>query len=153
MNDDEICELLEVEIANGEDQLSEIIQRTSHYGLKNRGRILLIQAFIDTMEKQALKQRGRNVSSLMQTVGRRETQASMGNPRNENSTMNRQSANTLSHIGSFLSGKKGTIKMQQIQLHENITRPGGKPGVGVGGKKSKRNSRKNRSTMKKRRSD
>jgi hypothetical protein len=52
----------------------------------------------------------------------------------------------ISHIGSFLTGKKGTYKMQEKQLREELSRHFN--GNGVGGSRNTKNKRSARKTRK-----
>jgi hypothetical protein len=82
-------------------------------------------------------ERGRNVSSLMQTVGANELRASKKWPnRNMANFQKRIPQNALSEISSYLSGvPRKTYANQQKILHENATRIPGAPGVGIGGRR------------------
>jgi len=84
------------------------------------------------------KQTGRNVSSLMQTVGADELIGSKRWPnRNMANFQKRIPKNALSEISSFLSGvPRKTYSNQQKILHERITRIPGAPGAGIGGRRT-----------------
>jgi hypothetical protein len=102
-----------------------------------------------------VRNKARNVSSLMQTIGNSEKVTEMGlaPPLPETTARERLPRNTLSRMASFLSGEKGNYRMQQKALREKLTRPDGAPGVGGSMKKSRRQStkkiRKNRKKTKK----
>ncbi len=52
--------------------------------------------------------------------------------------------NIQSRIGSFLTGKKGTLNAQQKQLHEEATRPPGGAGAGSRRRRNRRQTRRRR---------
>jgi len=60
----------------------------------------------------------RDLKSLMVTVGQRETQAQMGNPRDESEDRVQDclNADCLSVIAEFLTGIKGSVVQQQKRL-------------------------------------
>lgn len=65
----------------------------------------------------------RDLKNLMVTVGQRELQAQMGNPRDESEDRVQDclNADCLSVIASFLTGEKGSVIQQRRKLYENGT--------------------------------
>lgn len=63
----------------------------------------------------------RELKNLMVTIGQRELQAQMGNPRDESEDRVQDClpADCLSVIGEFLTGEKGSIMQQRKKLYEN----------------------------------
>jgi len=64
----------------------------------------------------------RDLMNLMVTVGRRELQAQMGNPRDETKDRVQDclNADCLSVIASFLTGEKGSVIQQSRKLYERV---------------------------------
>jgi len=86
---------------------------------------------------------GRNLSSMMQTVGRGELKGRLSRTRlkADASSMNRLNAGPLSVIGSYLTGSSNSsIKTQRLLAREAASRPYGAPGVG--GRRLKKLTRK-----------
>jgi hypothetical protein len=100
-----------------------------------------------------IRNRARNVRTLMETIGQDELKAEMGiGPRLDQSIPRHQiPANVYSEMASFLSGiPRRTYQMQQKALREQISRIPRAPGVG-GYKKIRKTLRRKKSLRKTRR--
>jgi len=109
--------------------------------IDNRGNIQLIIRMVNTYKKAI--ESGRNLSSMMQTVGRGELKGRLSRTRlkADASSMNRLNAGPLSVIGSYLTGSSNSsIKTQRLLAREAASRPYGAPGVG--GRRLKKLTRK-----------
>jgi hypothetical protein len=98
--------------------------------------------------KEPIRNRARNVTALMETIGNSEKIAEMGlaPPLSETTARERLPRNTLGHIASFLSGEKGNYKMQQKALREKLSRIRGAPRVG-GSKKIRKTVRRKKAIV------
>jgi ankyrin repeat protein len=107
---------------------------------------------VELLRKELIRNRARNVSSLMETIGNSEKVTEMGlaPPLSETTARERLPRNTLSHMASFLSGEKGNYQMQQKALREKMSRTHRAEGVG-GSKKIRKTLRRKKSVRKTRR--
>jgi hypothetical protein len=108
---------------------------------------------VELLTKEPIRNRARNVTALMETIGNSELVAEMGlaPPLSETTARERLPRNTLSRMASFLSGEKGNYQMQQKVLREKMSRPYRAPGVG-GSKKIRKTVRRKKAMRKTRRS-
>jgi ankyrin repeat protein len=108
---------------------------------------------VEVLTKEPIRNKARNVSSLMQTIGNSEkiTEMGLAPPLSETTARERLPRNTLSRMASFLSGEKGNYQMQQKVLREKMSRPYRAPGVG-GSKKIRKTVRRKKAMRKTRRS-
>jgi hypothetical protein len=105
---------------------------------------------VEILTKELIRNKARNITSLMQTIGNSELVAEMGlaPPLSEKTARERLPRNTLGHIASFLSGEKGNYKMQQKALREKLSRKHRAPRVGGSKKIRKTVRRKTRRSVK-----
>ena len=105
---------------------------------------------VELLTKEPIRNRARNVTALMETIGNSEKIAEMGlaPPLSETTARERLPRNTLGHIASFLSGEKGNYKMQQKALREKLSRKHRAPRVGGSKKIRKTVRRKTRRSVK-----
>jgi hypothetical protein len=116
--------------------LSKIIDEVSrHMNYTEEQKEVMFKVYVEEIEKinGVLKNRARNIQSMMATLGRRNIQGKTNTPRNNNRPSNVPS-NILSTIGSFLSGYSGNVKTQELRLREKNSRNG----PGVGGRRTRR---------------
>jgi len=98
---------------------------------RTRNMVVLRRQINDYYADQiAAKRAGRNIMTLKATVA------------------NSYPENVQAHIGSFLSGKRGTLPQQRAQLQENASRIPGAPGVSRRSRKSKARKSKARKSRK-----
>jgi Leucine-rich repeat (LRR) protein len=107
--------------------------------INNRGNIPLIIRQVNTYNKSL--ESGRNLASMMQTIGRGELKGRNGTQ--ADASMNRLNTGPLSVIGSYLTGVGNrNLKTQRLLLREAASRPPGGSGVGGSKRRLKKLTRK-----------